>query len=368
MKKEDKKDRIRVVVVDDSALCRDLLRDILEEEGDIEVVGEAGDGQAAIDVVARSRAQLVTLDIEMPGMDGLLAVEQIMARTPVPILIVTGRSAEQRSHTLFEAVQRGALDLVAKPRGGSAEETSTLRALVRSLARVPVMRHLAGSRAKSPAPPLTPGAPIAPLAFPAHLHVPIVGIAASTGGPAAVNLLLSRLPPDFEGCVAVVQHMLPGFAASFVEYLRAHSRLRIHLALGPVRPKAHTVFVAPDARHLVMSAEGAFTLTEAAAGRSGYRPSADVLFLSLARTCGPNAVGVVLSGIGDDGAEGLLAMRKAGAITLAQDEASSTVYGMPRAAKENGGATYVLALEDMPVAVAHRTKQLAAAAAERRRS
>ena len=353
--------RIRVAVVDDSALCRDVIRSLLEEDGDIEVVAEAGTGRAAIEIVAKSRADLVTLDIEMPGMDGLLTVEQIMARTPVPILIVTGRPADQRDHTLFEAVQRGALDLIAKPRVDDPPQASSLRALVRTLARVPVMRHIAHARATraSSVPPPSGRS----VQTPTQLRgVPIVGIAASAGGPAAVNHVLSQLPSDFEGCVAVVQHLLPGFADSFAAYLRAHSRLRVELAAQAIRPSRATVIVASDHRHLVLHAPGRFASSDAPppGGRGGYRPSADLLFHSLAESCGADAVGVVLSGMGDDGAAGLLAMRKAGALTIAQDEATSAVSGMPLAAREIGAASHVLPLEEIPAAITRRVKQLAA--------
>jgi two-component system chemotaxis response regulator CheB len=348
---------LRVVVVDDSAVCRELLGAILEEEGDIEVVGEAADGCAAIEVVARSNPDLVTLDVEMPAMDGLLAVEQIMAHTPVPILIVTGRPAEQRGHILFDAVQRGALDLIAKPRGEVAEEATTLRALVRSLARIPVIRHIAGRRPKSQSSPPAPETPTA--ASPeARRDTPIVGVAASAGGPAAVNFVVGRLPPDFQGCVAVVQHLLPGFASSFVDFLRLHTRLRVQLALQATRPSPGTVLVAPDYRHLVLSPAGTFVLSEFPA-RGGYRPSADVLFQSLAETCGPRAIGVVLSGIGDDGAAGLLAMRKAGAATFAQDEASCAVFGMPHAAWQRGAVAYMPTLDELPSTITRRARQLA---------
>jgi two-component system chemotaxis response regulator CheB len=345
--------RIRVVVVDDSALCREMLGVTLGEDGDIEVVGEAADGQAAIDVVARSNAELVTLDVEMPRMGGLLAVEHIMARTPVPILMVTGRPAEQRVHIVSEAVRRGALDLVAKPQGHHPEEADTLRAVVRRLARVPVMRHLAGGRARRPSFHPVPTS----LAYAGRWDAPIMGVVASAGGPAAINALVSRLAPDFEGCIAIVQHLLQGFAASFVDFLRAHTPLRVLLAFGPTRPTPGTVLVAPDDRHLVLSPAGTFVLSDSAP-RGGFRPSADILFMSLAATCGPSAVGVVLSGIGNDGAAGLLAMRRAGATTIVQDEATSVVFGMPRAAQENGAATHVLPLEEIPAALTRCAKRL----------
>jgi two-component system chemotaxis response regulator CheB len=258
--------------------------------------------------------------------------------------------------TARDRLRRGAGADPSSPATSSAEEADTLRVLVRRLARVPAMRHVAGHRANSQSFPPPPAVPAAAAPF-NRLDVPVLGVAASAGGPAAVKYLVSRLAPDFEGCIAVVQHLLPGFAASLVEFLRAHTRLRVQLALGPTRPSPATVLVAPDHRHLVLSPAGTFALSESPAGR-GYRPAADVLFRSLAETCGPNALGVVLSGIGDDGAAGLLAMRRAGAATIAQDQASSVVFGMPRAAQANGAASHVLALEEIPAALTHCVKQL----------
>ncbi len=331
---------IRVVVVDDSALCRDVLRAILEVDEDIRVVGEAADGQTAVDVVARSHANVVTLDVEMPRVDGLAAVEQIMARTPLPILLVTGRPADQHSALAFEAVRRGALDLIAKPT--NHKESNEMRTLVRRLAAVPVVRHVAG-RSRLPIERIR-----TPAAWPSLRNaatISVVGIAASAGGPAAVTAVLSRLPRNFPASIAVVQHMLPGFAHSFVQFLRMHTTFPVQLVRDPVTAQPGTVFVAPD-EHDLVATTGVFAAANPTRVR-GHRPSADALFSSLARSYGPSAVGVVLSGIGNDGAAGLLAMRGSGALTIAQDEQTSAVYGMPRAAREIGGAVHVLPLEDI---------------------
>jgi two-component system chemotaxis response regulator CheB len=326
--------------VDDSALCRDILRATLEVDRDIRVVGEAADGKTAVEVVARSDANIVTLDVEMPHLDGLAAVEQIMARTPVPILIVTGRPADQRNALAFEAVRRGALDLIAKP--ANDRESQEMRTLVRRLAVVPVVRHVAGrTRSAGIATPT----PDRGLALRRATNVSVVAIAASAGGPGALSQLLGRLPRSFGASIAIAQHMLPGFAQSFVEFLRMHTALTVQMVREPMAPKAGHVFVAPDEQDLV-AYHGGFA-AKSPARSSGYRPCADVLFRSLARMYGSTAVGVVLTGIGNDGSAGLLAMREAGALTIAQDEQTSAVYGMPRAAHEIGGAARVLALEDI---------------------
>jgi two-component system chemotaxis response regulator CheB len=332
---------IRAVVVDDSALCRDMLRASLEKDGDIRVVGEAADGQTAVEVVARSHAHIVTLDVEMPRVGGLAAVERIMAQTPVPILIITGRPADQRTALAFEAVRRGALDLIAKPE--SDKESQQMRALVRRLAAVPVVRHIAGRSAAAIGEARQPleGA----LSLNRATSVSVVGIAASAGGPGAVTAVLSRLPRSFPASIAVVQHMLPGFAPSYARFLRMYTALTVQLVHGPMPLRPGTVFVASDEQDLVAGSGG---FVAGAPDRvTGHRPSADALFRSLARTHGSAAIGVILSGIGSDGAAGLLAMREAGALTIAQNEQTSAVYGMPRAARENGAAMRILALEEI---------------------
>ena len=332
---------IRVVVVDDSALCRDMLREILEADGDIRVVGEAADGQAAEQVIARGNAQIVTLDVEMPNVGGLAAVEQIMARTPVPILVVTGRPADERSSLAFEAVRRGALDLIAKPT--SSKEANEMRTLVRRFAAVPVVRHVAGRGAISLGDPRqTLERAILPNKA---TSVSVVGLAASAGGPGALTAVLSRFPRSFCASIAVVQHMLPGFAPSFARFLRMYTALTVHVVREPTPLRAGTVFLAPDEQDLVAGSGGFFARTPQRI--TGHRPSADALFHSLARTYGSAAIGVILSGIGSDGAAGLFAMREAGALTIAQNEQTSAVYGMPRAAREMGAATRILALEEI---------------------
>jgi two-component system chemotaxis response regulator CheB len=320
---------IRVVVVDDSSLCRAGLREILEQDGDIDVVGEAADGAEACDAIARLSPQLATIDIEMPGTDGLTAIGRIMAKSPLPILVVTSRPAKERSATLFEAVQRGALDLFPKPSMANAEEARALRALVRRLAQVPVVRHLPTRSMKPASPDL-----FAPRG---GSRVRVIGIGASAGGPAAVAEVLSGLPRDAPVCVLVVQHLLGGFARPFVEFLRHNCRLNVELVERQVAWRPGSVLVAPDDRHLVAGPGDQFAPVDAPP-ELGHRPAVDVLFRSLARFHGSAAAGVVLSGMGDDGTRGLAEMSRVGGLTLAQSEEGCPVYGMPRAAIEHGAA------------------------------
>jgi two-component system chemotaxis response regulator CheB len=334
--------KLRAIVVDDSAICRALVRVWLEVDGDLEVVGEAPDGETAIELVTRLRPDVATIDLRMPGMPGLELISFLMAKAPLPILVLTGEATDDPS-LAFEAVRRGALDLMLKPSAIDDEAVRSLRARVRWLATVPVVRHLDGHK------------PTEPIAFmPPRLAratgVPvIVGIAASAGGPTALATVLGSLSAELPICLAIVQHLPRGFAPSFVSFLQDRCSLTVRLAEPGLVPRAATAVLAPDDRHLEL-VDGRFALTSGPAV-DGHRPSGTVLLRSLAQL-GAQAIGVVLSGIGRDGADGLRAMRERHAITFAQDATTSVVYGMPRAAVEDGAAQHVLPVGDLGPAIA----------------
>jgi two-component system chemotaxis response regulator CheB len=325
---------VRVVVVDDSALCRELLREALEADGGVEVVAEAASGAEALERVEEHQPDLVTLDVAMPGMDGLETVARLMADRPVPVLVVTELPASPGDAIAFEAIRRGALDVARKPTAGDAEAAKELRERVKMLATVPVVIHPHG-RASEPPRPVPPAAARAP--------VKVIGIGASAGGPAALATVLSAMPAELRACVAVVQHLPIGFAEPFARFLGSRTALRVSVARSAVPLAEGTVVLPPDGRHLV--AIGGRRLGPSDAPPvSGHRPSVDVLFRSLAEVHGAGAVGVLLTGIGSDGAAGLDALHRAGAVTIAQDRASSSVWGMPRVAIERGAAARVLGL------------------------
>jgi len=289
----------------------------------------------------------------MPGASGFDAIEEIMAKLPVPILVVTGQSRVS-SAAAFEAIRRGALQLAEKPPPGPCAAAIELRAQVRLLAKVPVVRHVAGSRDKglraaAVAPTTRTAAQVSLASMP-----PLVGIAASAGGPGAIATLLGQFAPSFEGCLAVVQHLPKGFAASFVDFLRTRTALRVKLVGDSATYEPGTVFVAPDDRHLVVGSKTHLRAVDSPSV-GGFRPSATVLFQSMADILGPAGIGVVLSGMGTDGAEGLLRMRLQGSLTIAQDEATSAVFGMPRAAAERGAASIVLPLSKIAESIVNRT-------------
>ncbi|MET0592459.1 MAG: chemotaxis protein CheB [Polyangiaceae bacterium] len=334
---------VRVVIVDDSAVCRSALRETLEADGDIRVIAEAADGASVLKVITRDKPHLVTMDLQMPGTSGFEAIEEIMAKHPVPILVVTGQSRGS-SAAAFEAIRRGALQLAEKPPPGANPAASELRAQVRLLSKVPVVRHVAGSRDKLGL-RTTGSLPTSRTAAHVSVAAPsaFVGMAASAGGPGAIATVLSQLSPSFEGCIAVVQHLPKGFAASFVDFLRTRTRLKVKVVTESAPREAGTVLVAPDDRHLVVASKNHVRAVDLPLV-GGFRPSASVLFQSIADVLGSSAIGVILSGMGSDGADGLLAMRKLGAVTIAQDETTSAVFGMPRAAAERGAASLVLPL------------------------
>ncbi|HEU4727847.1 MAG TPA: chemotaxis protein CheB [Kofleriaceae bacterium] len=325
---------LRIVIVEGSPLARSALRQALEAEGDLRVVATAGDGASALPLVKTHAPDVVVVGLEI-GAGGLAVVEQIMARAPVPILVVTAPPARDEAALALEALRRGALDVATRPSGpGGNADAIDLRRHVRSLAGLPVVRHVAASRATTP-PAIARGNAAA---------VPLVGVAASAGGPLAVARVLGALPPSFPGCIALVQHLPNGFVAFFAKFLRRHSAFEIVVATEDVVPRPGIVVVAPDDRHLVLTPSRSLS-SSSDPPEGHYRPAATVLFRSLAQFAGAGAVGVVLTGIGDDGADGLLAMRRSGATTFAQDAATSTVFGMPRAAIDAGAASEALPLD-----------------------
>jgi two-component system chemotaxis response regulator CheB len=333
---------IRVLVVDDSAIAREALADQLEEDDELRVVGTAADGDSAIAAVADLRPDVVTMDIQMPGGGGLLAIEEIMARTPVPIVVVSARARHDQTLP-FEAVSRGALEVAVKP--ALPADTVALRAAVRRVAGIPVIPHVRALRAHRPQLP--------PLPVRVQPHAPrVVGIGASAGGPAALDVVLGALPASLTACVAIVQHLPAGFVASFATYLRTRTPLEVVLVEpGPgVEARAGRVLLAAGDHHLVATSSRAFVASSEPPFR-GHRPSATTLFSSLARTFGDLAIGVILTGIGDDGATGLAEMRAAGALTLGQDEQTSAVYGMPSAAVKLGAVGRVLPLSEIASAI-----------------
>lgn len=356
-------ERLRVLVAEDSLTVRQRLVEVLSADPDIEVVGEAGDGRQAIEMCLALRPSVVTLDMMMPVMSGLAATEYIMAHCPTPILIVSSSLNRGHAFRTFDALSAGAVDVLEKPGGRDPEGewerrllarvklVARVRVITHPRARLPGWKEAAGLGGLAPAPGSAP-------AEPADGELRLVAIGASTGGPGAVAEILHGLPARFPLPIVVVIHIGPQFARSLVQWLDADSRLRVVEAedgqpLPP--PGAARVFLAPPDRHLVLSG-GCLRLTDAPE-RHSCRPSVDELFDSVAREAGPAAVACLLTGMGRDGAQGLLAVRRAGGRTMAQDEASCVVWGMPREAVNLGAAERVLPARDMAAALVEMASQ-----------
>ncbi|NDY43174.1 chemotaxis response regulator protein-glutamate methylesterase [Dissulfurirhabdus thermomarina] len=350
--------KIRVLIVDDSAVVRKVFREELSKEPDIEVVGTAPDPYVARNKIVELRPDVVTLDIEMPRMDGITFLGKLMAHWPLPVIIVSSLTPSG-SRLALEALGKGAVEVMAKPDGSFSvgDMSRQLAEKIRAAHLVDVARRPrsgpVGGTASAPS-PLT------------HTSRKVIAMGASTGGTEALTSILSRLPPDVPG-ILVVQHMPPGFTASFAERLDELSPMEVREARDGEALLPGMARIAPGNRHLVLIRSGDRYLTTVKDGPlvNHQRPSVDVLFKSVARAAGPNAVGVILTGMGGDGAKGLLEMRRAGAATLAQDEASSVIYGMPREALKAGGVERVVPLEEMPrVILAALERPARAAAAE----
>lgn len=339
---------IRVLVIDDSAVMRKLLSAVLASQRDIEVVATAVDGAVGLHKLARFQPDVVTLDLEMPGMHGLDVLTEMVAHGEAPVIVVSAHTPRDAALTAM-ALSMGAVDVVAKPRLGRSGELEAM-----SAALAEKVRAVSRRRWRRPLPSVPPPLPVVPAPLPPTPARRVVALAASTGGPPALAHILGRLPADLAAAVLVVQHMPEGFTRMLAERLNSICRLEVSEAQDGDPILAGRVLIAPGGRHLRLgrSRERWVALVDRRPAVSGHRPSADVLFESVAEICGGGAVGVVLTGMGEDGAEGLAALRRVGGRTLAQDAESSVVYGMPRAAAERGAVERVLPLELIAEAVA----------------
>jgi two-component system, chemotaxis family, protein-glutamate methylesterase/glutaminase len=342
--------RIRVLVVDDSPTYRLLLAAILRADDEIEVIGQAGDGLEAVEMVKRLRPDIVTMDVHMPRLDGFAATKRIMVEAPTPILITTSVDPRALSVSL-EAVRVGALAVQAKPGDpmtpGFDEDSRELVRSVKAMAQVKVVRHYEWAPAGMPETSVS-----TPAAALHDVPVELVAIAASTGGPAAIHRILTTLPADFSIPILVVQHISRGFSGGFASWLDKASPLRVKLAESGEALRPGTVYVAIDDHHLCLSSSRKIHLSTAPAV-GGFRPSGTVLFESVAKVVGPSAVAVILTGMGRDGVDGLHAIRRAGGRTIAESEATAVVYGMPAAAVHSGLADFILPLDEVCAALAN---------------
>lgn len=342
---------LRVLVCDDSPVARMLITGILDARDDLTVVGQAANGREATDLVQSLKPDVVTMDVHMPVMDGLAATREIMAHHPCPIVIVSAE-AEGDAELSMRGLAAGALTVLAKPSGPAApgfasqaaalSETIKLMAEIRVVARAPSRRE-----ARAPA---APAAPVASVRSSAHRGADLVAIAASTGGPHALARVLAGLPPTLEAPVLVVQHMTTGFHQGLAKWLDSVCPFSVRLAVDGEPVRSGTVLIAPSGSHLGIEQEGRVDLHHAPP-IGGHRPAATHLFRTVAAVYSRRAVGVILTGMGDDGVDGLAALREVGGLVIAQDEATSVVFGMPGVTVARGLADHVVALDDVAATI-----------------
>jgi two-component system, chemotaxis family, protein-glutamate methylesterase/glutaminase len=337
---------VRVLIADDSLLTRVVLKDLLARDAEIEVIAEVCNGRDAVTETCRLRPDLVIMDVMMPIMDGIAAVTEIMSTCPTPILVLSGNVDVADSRCAFTALRHGALDVMAKPQGLVTEAFNVVAELliekVKFLARIRVMHHFRRQRQPSPALPVS--------ISPSGQKRTLLAIGASTGGPKAVLRLVKELPAQTGAAILIVQHIASGFAAGFAEWLDRECACRVRLACHGDSLEAGVALVAPTGLHMLVRGER--IVLEESPPVNCCRPSVDSLFFSIAaeRLAG-RTVGVLLTGMGRDGAEGLAALKEQGASTIAQDEASCAVFGMPKAAIQLQAAQRVLSLADIPGAL-----------------
>lgn len=353
---------LRVLVVEDSLTVRRRLVEALSRDPGMNVIAEADNGQRAIELCQKLRPDVVTLDMELPVMSGLSATEYIMAHCPTPILIVSASTNRGELFKTYDALAAGAVDVLEKPRGDGTDDDWDQRfiAAVRLVAKIKVITHLRarlgpGER-KRTVPPATSA--VSPLAEGRPLPLSVIALGASTGGPSALVSVLRDLPRLPKLTVLLVLHIDEPFGSAFAEWLSDHTPHPVRFAADgePLESSGSRVLMAKPGRHLV--ADGHRLGLSNDAERHSCRPSIDVLFESLAVSAGPRCAAALLTGMGRDGASGLLALREAGAVTVAQDEETSIVYGMPREAALLGAASRVLPLQEigryLASAVLHR--------------
>lgn len=338
----------RVLIVDDSALVRQVLVGILSRHPMLEVVGIAKDPYDARERIKELDPDVLTLDVEMPRMDGITFLGKLMKGHPMPAVMLSSLTAKGAA-TALDALDLGAVDVIGKP---TLDLAKGLEAMGAEIAETVYAASLARVQGRPPSPPPSPSpslpSPLAPLAVRAKSGRSLIAVGASTGGTEALRQVFEAIPGNLPP-IAVVQHMLPGFTEAFADRLDRSCRARVKVAEDGEPLKAGTVYLAPNEIHLTVTRGGGGLLALLAGAErvSRHLPSVDVLFASVAEACGPHALGVILTGMGDDGARGLLQMRQKGARTLGQDEATCVVYGMPRAAWARGAVETQAPLRDI---------------------
>jgi two-component system chemotaxis response regulator CheB len=362
---------ISVLLVDDSPLALAVLQRMLASAPGIEVVGTATNGREALELIPRLQPALICTDYHMPHMDGLELIRQVMARFPRPILVISSAVGEATdADRVFALLEAGAVDVFPKPRGGPEADAIAAEQLIKKVTIVAGVwvlgrRPKAAAPLAAPAPLAAVSAPRQPPGLAPRPRAPqIVAIGASTGGPQALQTILAQLPAHFALPILCVQHISSGFLAGLVSWLGAHCRGKVVVARDGEIPRPGSVYFPQEDTHLVVDRNGQLQASDEPP-LGGHRPSVTVTFRSVAEHYGDAAIGVLLTGMGRDGGEGMQAMAQAGALTIAQDEASCVIFGMPKDAVERGAARAVLPLDGIARALIDGANSSAPASGQR---
>lgn len=358
--------KTRVVVVDDSALVRSLLKEIIDRQPDLECVGTAADPFVARETIRNTNPDVITLDVEMPRMDGIDFLAKLMRLRPTPVVMVSTLT-ERGAEVTLRALELGAVDFVAKPKIGLADGMRQLAEDITDKIRIAARSHVKRAAPAAASAAATPqGGAAAPSPVGRLSTEKLIFIGASTGGTEATKEVLLGLPPDAPA-VLITQHMPPGFTTSYARRLDSLARIRVKEASDGERVLPGHAYLAPGGLHLSVERSGANYIARVRDGDpvNRHKPSVEVLFDSAARVVGPNAFGIMLTGMGADGARAMRAMREAGAYNLCQDEASCVVFGMPREAIAHGAAHEVLPLVRIAPHLLERLRATAGAAIHR---
>lgn len=333
--------KIRVMIVDDSPLMRDAIQAILTEDQMLEVIATAGDGLEAVKKAEALKPDVITMDLKMPMMGGLEAIEEIMAECPIPIVVVSSVDVK----VIIKALGIGALDFVSLAKGLENIGAELLEK-VRLASRIKPLRRLR----------IRPVGGAVPAGTGPGLLPQLVGIGASTGGTQALQAVLAGLPGDLAAAILVVQHMSQGFIEGLAEWLNNYSPLKVVVAKDNDLIRRGLVYLAPDDFHLTVTSDSKIKLATASSRPTHHRPSVDALFESLAAGCGRETIGVIMTGMGSDGVEGIKAIKAAGGRTIAQDEKTSVIFGMNKMAIDTGSVDKIVALENIAGEIADLVK------------
>ena len=341
---------IKVLIVDNSPVSRFVVRNILERDGDLKIVGEARNGKEALELVSHFNPDILTIDVSQPDMEGLEVTKKIMQENPVPIIAVTNQK-DNRLKKAIQIIQAGALTVVEKPDQFMMNEVDAagknLIDSIKSLSEVKVVRRWNDNRLQQNAKLIRLGS--------VKSSTEIIGIATSTGGPNALAKLLKQLPADFQIPILIVQHIMKGFTENFVTWLGNVSKRKVKLAEQHELIQKNYVYIAPDDFHLSVNRFNRLVLNSDEPVK-GHRPSADYLFLSIARNYANRGMGIILTGMGDDGAEGMKAIKDAGGLTIAQNRDSSVIFGMPNEAISRNAVDKVVSIDKIGEAIFSLTK------------